>query len=254
MGSVRAGGRFLALIMTVYGLLVIFLAVRLLEWPWGRPITPCLTCLVCRASLTILGIRLKVEGQPTTHPAALVANHISWLDILALNAPQKIVFVAKREVRSWFGIGILARATGTVFIERKPGKVRDQQQQLASRLAAGDRLLMFPEGTSTDGMQVLAFKSSLFAPFLNPGIRESLHIQPVTVQYRAPPGEDPRFFGWWGAIVMGPHLLRVLRAKPGGAVRIRFHQPIPVLDFTDRKALAESCERVVRQGLHTAGS
>lgn len=246
---VRAGGRLLGLVAVIYGLLVVFLIIRCVEGLWSRPVSPRITRWACAASLAILGIRLEVEGQPATGPAAIVANHVSWLDIFALNAPQEIVFVAKREVRSWFGIGILARATGTVFIERHPRRVKTQQRQLAIRLDQGHRLLLFPEGTSTDGMQVLPFKSSLFAPFFSPDLVETIRIQPVTVQYQAPPGEDPRFFGWWGTIALAPHLLRVLRACPGGAVRVQFHPPVPVADFADRKALARSCEATVRAGL-----
>ncbi len=247
--NARAGGRLLALVAVIYGLLAVFLVMRSVEWPWGRPLSPRITCRVCKVSLAILGIRLVIEGRPGTGPRVIVANHVSWLDILALNAPQEIVFVAKQEVRRWLGIGLLARATGTVFIERHPGRVRQQQSLLTERLARGERLLIFPEGTSTDGLQVLPFKSSLFAPFLHPDLTATLRIQPVTVQYQAPPGEDPRFFGWWGSIALVPHLLRVLRARPGGAVRVRFHPPIPVADWTDRKDLARICERWVRAGL-----
>ena len=99
-------------------------------------------------------------------PSTVVANHASWLDIFALNAPQRIYFVSKDEVRDWPGIGWLARATGTVFIARKSREAGVQARLFETRMAAGHRLLFFPEGTSTDGRRVLPFKTTLFAAFL----------------------------------------------------------------------------------------
>ena len=249
MGPVRIILRCLALVVTIYGMLVVFWLARMVEFPWGRPFSPGITRMVCHASLRILGTSLVVNGKPMSQYGAVVANHVSWLDIFALNAPQDIFFVAKSEVRTWFGIGILANSTGTVFIERDPGKVKEQQSLFMKRLARGDRLLFFPEGTSTDGLQVLPFKSSLFAPFMTADLKDRICIQPVTIHYRAPPGEDPRFYAWWGSIEMGPHLLRVLAARSGGQVNVTFHQAVQASSYDNRKALARHCEQVVRSAM-----
>jgi 1-acyl-sn-glycerol-3-phosphate acyltransferase len=177
---------------------------------------------------------------------AVVANHASWLDIFALNAAQRIYFVSKSEVASWPAIGWLARATGTVFINRKGTEAKAQQEVFEARLRAGHRLCFFPEGTSTDAIRVLPFKSSLFQAFYTHGLDRVLFIQPVTVVYHAPPGKDPRFYGWWGNMAFGPHLLLTLAARRQGQVEVIFHPEVPVDAFPSRKELAAHCERVIR--------
>ena len=92
-------------------------------------------------------------------------------------------------------MGLGMAATGTVFIKRDPSQARQQTQVFQDRLLAGHRLLFFPEGTSTDGQRVLPFKPTLFQAFFAPGLRDEISIQPVSVIYHAPPGEEPRFYG-----------------------------------------------------------
>jgi len=237
VGALNAGG------------LVLMLVLRLVERPlFGahRPLTPYITQGVCKGSLAIIGLGVSIRGQPMEGGGAVVANHSSWLDIFVLNAPQRIYFVSKAEVANWPFIGLLARATGTVFIRRERREARAQAIMLRERLAAGHRLLFFPEGTSTDGLRVLPFKTTLFAPFLDDGLRADLAVQPVTARYHAPEGEDPRFYGWWGDMSMGPHLLKVLAAPRQGRVELTFHPPLHARDFGDRKALARVAEAAVR--------
>jgi 1-acyl-sn-glycerol-3-phosphate acyltransferase len=178
----------------------------------------------------------------------MVANHASWLDIFTLNALARIYFVSKAEVARWPGIGWLARATGTVFIERRASAAKAQRDVFHERLARGHRLLFFPEGTSTDGRRVLPFKSTLFDAFFDEAHREDVWIQPVTVNYRAPEGADPRYYGWWGDMDFGSHFAMVLAARRQGSVEVVFHDPVRVDDFDDRKALARHLEEVVARG------
>ena len=129
-----------------YGGLVVLLALRLVERPLfgeARPWTPHITQGVCRAAFAILRIGYVMRGEPMTTPGAMVANHASWLDIFSLNAAARVYFVAKSEVAAWAGIGWLARATGTVFIARKGGQAKRQQEMLEARLRAGHALLFF---------------------------------------------------------------------------------------------------------------
>ncbi len=249
MGWVRVALRGGMLGSLTYGALLILLLVRLVEWPLfgqARPVTPYITLFVCRAAFVILGLPLTVHGRSMTTRGAVVANHSSWLDIFALNAAQRVYFVAKSEVEGWPGIGWLARATGTVFIARKGSQSKRQQQIFESRLKAGHRLLFFPEGTSTDAIRVLPFKSTLFQAFYTDGLREGMHIQPVTVIFHAPEGEDPRFYGWWGDMDFANHLLKTLAARRQGRVEVIFHPEVPVAAFENRKVLAAYCERVIR--------
>ena len=229
--------------------LVLLVLLRLIERPLfgaARPVTPRISQFVCRAALVILRLPLVTRGTPMTHKGAVVANHSSWLDVFALNAVQRVFFVAKSEVAGWAGIGWLARATGTVFITRKGSEARVQQQLFEDRLRAGHRLLFFPEGTSTDARRVLPFKSTLFAAFYSHGLDHLLHIQPVSVTYHAPAGQDARFYGWWGDMDFVPHLMQVLIARRQGRVEVIFHPAVAVDQFPDRKALAAHCETVIR--------
>lgn len=248
-GWVRALLRGTALSVLVFGGLGLLLVLRLVERPrFGlhRPWTPRITRFVCRNALRILGMGFSTSGAPMRERGALVANHVSWLDIFALNACMEIYFVSKAEVASWPGIGWLARATGTVFIERDPRRAREQTLLLEERLKAGHKLLFFPEGTSTDGLRVLRFKTTLFQSFFSDHLRDFMQVQPVAVIYHPPAGEPPRFYGWWGDMAFGPHLLKVLAAPRQGRVELIFLPPVRVRDFAGRKALAAHCERAIR--------
>jgi 1-acyl-sn-glycerol-3-phosphate acyltransferase len=252
IGWVLAAIRAVALLVVLIAGLLILLALRLPERLWSgtrRPWTSRLTQGVCRLSLRTLGFRLTVRGAPLAGWGAVVANHSSWLDIFVLNACQPITFVSKSEVARWPFIGWLARATGTVFIERDPRKAAAQARLFVERIRQGDRLLFFPEGTSTDGMRVLPFKSTLFEAFFAEGLADVMAIQPVAVTYRAPKGTDPRFYGWWGDMSLAPHLLLTLAALRQGGAEVDLLPPIPVAAAGSRKALAAAAEAAVR-GAH----
>jgi len=249
LGWVRACLRGLVLGAVVFGGLGLLLLVRLIERPLcgvDRPVTPYITQGVCRSAFAILGMALLVRGPRMKARGAVVANHSSWLDIFALNARKNVYFVSKSEVASWPGIGWLARATGTVFIRRDPRDVREQVALFEERLQHGHRLLFFPEGTSTDGQRVLSFKPTLFAPFFSDSLVHDMRIQPVTVIYHPPDGTDPRFYGWWGDMGFGDHLLRVLAQRPQGKVELVYHPPVRVDEFPNRKSLASHLEAQVR--------
>ncbi len=251
-GWCRAVIRALPLAILVFGGLLVLLLIRMIERPFfglRRPVTPYITQFVCRGSFAILGIGYAIEGTPMRGAGAVVANHSSWLDIFALNAGKRIYFVSKSEVAGWPGIGWLARATGTVFIKRDRGEATKQITVFKDRLSAGHKLLFFPEGTSTDGRQVLDFKPTLFAAFFDPALADTMKIQPVTLVYRAPQDEDARFYGWWGDMDFAPHLIATLGARRQGSVTVVYHQPVKLTDFDNRKKLAKACETTVRDGL-----
>ena len=210
-----------------------------------RPVTGPWVQGICRLSLWLMGIRWTRRGLPMAGPGAVVANHSSWLDILVLNAAQPVFFVSKAEVAGWPGINILTRVTDTHFVTRDPRHARTQAAEFAHRTAAGHRLLFFPEGTSSDGRRVLAFKPTLFQAFLDPALPKGLAVQPVTACYHAPPDRDPRFYGWWGDMALGPHLLAVLSQVRQGSVTVTLHPPLPVAGQT-RKTLAAAAESAVR--------
>lgn len=243
--------RGLVLGSLVFGGLLLLLLVRLVERPiFGlhRPVTPYITQFVCRNAFWVLGMGFSTRGELMTQPGAVVANHSSWLDIFALNAKKRIYFVSKAEVAAWPGIGWLARATGTVFIERNPKRAKEQTELFEARLMAGHKLLFFPEGTSTDGLRVLPFKTTLFAAFFGEHLRDISYIQPVSLVFHAPKGQENRFYGWWGDMEFGPHLLKTLAAPRQGRAELVYHTPLKVADFAGRKELAAECEAIVAQG------
>jgi 1-acyl-sn-glycerol-3-phosphate acyltransferase len=252
LGVARAILRGTALV----GILLLGLAlsamIRLIEQPLyklHRPWTPHITQSVCRMAFVVLGMRHEVTGEPMRQAGAVVANHTSWLDIFALNARKRVYFVSKSEVATWPGIGLLARITGTVFINRDPRQARAQTEVFENRLLAGHKLLFFPEGSSTDGLRVLPFKSTLFQALFSENIRHDIFVQPVTVIYCAPNDQDPRFYGWWGDMTFGAHALQVLGAARQGRVKIVYHPPVKVDEFSDRKILAAHVETTVRDAM-----
>lgn len=251
MGWGRAIGRGVPVVALFLGGFVLLMLLRLIERPiFGarRPVTPHITRIVCRNALRVLGISFKVTGAPMTQRGAVVSNHASWLDIVALNAAQCVYFVSKSEVAGWPVIGLLARGVGTVFIRRNPRDAAHQKTTFETRLQDGHKLLFFPEGTSSDGRRVLPFKPTLFAAFFNHDLRDICSIQPVSLAYVAPPGEDAHFYGWWGDMDLGPHLKQVLGARRQGHIELVFHPAMRVADFADRKSLSAASELAVRDG------
>jgi len=250
-GWLRVVLRGVPLALLVFGGFALLLLIRLIERPlFGahRPVTPHITRGVCRAALWVLGIAFQVTGTPMRHPGGVVCNHASWLDIFALNAAQLVYFVSKDAVAGWPGIGWLARGVGTVFIRRRARDAGAQKTTFETRLQAGHKLLFFPEGTSSDGKQVLPFKSTLFAAFFSDDLRPASYIQPVSLRYVAPPQQPSHFYGWWGDMEFAPHLLQVLAAPRQGRIALVFHAPLRVAEFTNRKTLSAACEEAVRRG------
>lgn len=256
VGWLRVGLRGVPLVALVFGGLAVLLLIRLIERPlFGdrRPWTPHLVQWVCRGAVRLLRIRVNCRGTIMRHKGAFVANHSSWLDIFVLNACARVYFVSKAEVAKWLGIGWLARATGTVFIERKREQAAMQRELLARRLDMGHALMIFPEGTSSDGLRVLPFKSTLFEALYSVNA-DDLWVQPVTVSYHGPAQEDPRFYGWWGDMDFAPHLLTVLATGKAGRVDVVFHEPLAIDAFANRKELAKHTGTVVADGLNVAGA
>jgi 1-acyl-sn-glycerol-3-phosphate acyltransferase len=200
-----------------------------------RPITPWITKILCRLWCWILGLGRDMQGRASNQPGAFVANHVSWLDIIVLNACSCLYFVAKADIRHWPGIGLLAAITGTVFISRNRQKAGHDARFIQTRLQSGHKLLFFPEGTSTDGKRILPFRSALFSAFYAKGQADRDYtIQPITLAYHAPKGAEARFYGWWGDMEFGPNLLQILSAPRHGRVQVMFHTPLPCKDLPDR--------------------
>ncbi len=197
-----------------------------------------------RRLCVILGLRVQVDGRPAPG-CLLIGNHISWLDIPALGAQGEIGFLSKAEVRDWPLIGWLAETAGTHFIERRANRIHEISAMLHRRIAQGHTLMIFPEGTTSDGAEVLRFHPRLFAL-----AREArLEIQPVAIAYRrAADGQRDTVAPFIGDDTLLAHLLRVIR-HPGLTVEIRFLPPLPSVEETSRRALAERTRSAILDAL-----
>ncbi len=197
----------------------------------------------CRVACAILGLRVRRIGRPAPGPALFVANHVSWLEIIALGSVTPLGFVSKDDVRRWPLIGTLAAAVGTIFLRRGSARAAARVVSTATmRLAEGRSVAVFPEGTSTTGETVLAFKSALFeAP-----ARLGCDVQPVSVSYPRVPGR-PAVAPFVGLDALLPHLLRVL-AEPGIVVELTYAPALSGHGRT-REELAHAARAAVLDGL-----
>ena len=198
------------------------------------------------ALLQMLGVQLHVHGEPPlARPVMLVANHVSWLDICAINAAIMVRFIAKSEVRAWPVIGWLSAQTGTLFLERARRRDTARINDLvADAMRAGDVVGVFPEGTTTDGSQVLRFHSSL----LQPALLAAAEVQPVALRYARSDGSlcvEAAYDGdksLWDT-------LRLIVAQPAIHAHVWF---LPVLPAgADRRALAQAAHAVIAARLQS---
>lgn len=205
----------------------------------------------------LMGLDVVVRGQRADGPVLFVSNHSSYLDIIVLGSQIPGSFVAKSEVGSWPFFGLLARLQRTVFVERKArASVDKQRDDIGSRLDGGDSLILFPEGTSSDGNRTLPFKTALFAVAARRIDGRPLTVQPVSVAATRldgiPMGFAFRpFYAWYGDMDLAPHLWQAFRLG-GMTVEVEFHPPVTIDGFSSRKALAEHCHRVISDGVACA--
>ena len=191
-----------------------------------------------------LGVRLRVEGALTdSRPLLLVANHVSWLDIFAINAVHPVRFVAKAEIRRWPAIGWLCQRSGTLFIER--GRRRDAGRvslMMAQAMQAGDLVAVFPEGTTSDGTQVLRFHSAL----LQPALKSAAVVQPVALRFEEGDGTLCTDAAYDGDKSLWRSLCDII-ARPMIVARISF---LPVLHAQpDRRTLADAARTAIASRL-----
>lgn len=252
--SLRAGVRLLGFLLLNA---VMIFAYAVCVGPlrtWRRPIQ----VVWSKACYRLAGITVRVLGAPDrTGPALSVANHVSYLDIPVLAALIDGAFVAKSEVGTWPLFGTAAKLTGTVFVNRSGGEAMSQREDLIRRLTTGRGLILFAEGTSTDGSRVAPFKSSLFSIVERPPEAGKFVIQPVSIAYpryadgSALIGERRALYCWFGDAALIPHMVRMMAMK-GAEAEVRFHPPIRIDAPVHRKVLAKQAEAAVAAGVERA--
>ncbi|MEZ5871434.1 MAG: 1-acyl-sn-glycerol-3-phosphate acyltransferase [Nitratireductor sp.] len=241
--------------LCILSMTILMAPMQVLAARFSKPLSRKLPVIWHRIALWLIGTRVHVSGvKPTRRPLLIVANHVSWSDILVLGSVMELCFIAKAEVRSWPGISLLAILQRTVFVdrERRHDSAR-QADTIASRLGEGDAMVLFAEGTTGDGTRVGVFKSALFGA-AQAALREehlnAVTIQPVAIAYT-------RLFGmplgrfhqnrasWPGDVALGPHLFRYLL---DGAydVEVVFAPPMEFTQETARKQIASATHARVR--------
>jgi lyso-ornithine lipid O-acyltransferase len=238
-------GALAAVRLARFGLLLIasFLLLILpqLFWMAARPRMPSpFACLFLRILAFAAGLRVDIVGERPARSALIVANHISWTDILVLGGAARTAFVARADVRSWPLLGFLARLNATIFIDRTTRlEVTGQGESIMEGLRRG-RVVLFPEGTTGIGADVLPFRSALFTAAAD------CAVQPVALGY-VPLDGDLAGFAWEGDKTFLPHLFRVI-SSGGARCRVMMLPPIPAA-CGDRKTRAAEARRMIRAAL-----
>jgi 1-acyl-sn-glycerol-3-phosphate acyltransferase len=190
-----------------------------------------------RGVLASLGIHTRVEGRIPTQ-GLVVSNHLSYLDIVILSAAMPCFFVSKVEVKRWPFFGQAASAGGTIFLDRSSRSSANRvAAQITERLTSSMPVLLFPEGTSTDGREFLPFRSRLFLP----AVQAQAPITAAAVRYVLEEGAQERDLCWYGDAPFLPHLWKVLGSS-GFSAQIRFGQPQV---YVDARAAAQETHDVV---------
>jgi 1-acyl-sn-glycerol-3-phosphate acyltransferase len=247
----RAVARAAAFLVVTLVLLLLFVTVGALA---AAP-RDGLRRLWCRFCQWLLGLEVRYRGEPVSVCATLfIANHVSYLDIVLLGARVDATFIAKAEVESWPLFGAIGRAAGTFFIRRRWRDALVQRNTLASRLRRGESFILFAEGTSTNGLDVLPLKTSLLSVAEPWVLDRPIAVQPVTLAYRrlkdgtlVTAGNCQRY-AWFGEAALVPHLWAML-ADDGCVVEVVFGEPILSWAVTSRKVLGPEMRRALLREL-----
>lgn len=208
-----------------------------------------------RLTLFIFRIKINVIGNFSTQGHVIyVGNHLSYIDIPVLGGTIPATFIAKADVRGWPVFGTLATISRTIYIERNRSAALQAIEDIESSLTGGRSLILFPEGTSTRGTEVLPFKSSLFELFLNDKLKQKLSIQPFTLSILETDGkalktpEDMDIYAWHSNMELPPHLWALAKSK-GAKIQLEFYAPRAAKEYDDRKKFAHDCHVDVANAL-----
>ena len=247
--------RFVSFLLWTFACLAVYLP----WWAVSLRVSRAIRQFYFRGVARICGFRIQVRGVPlatdTHRPVLFVCNHSNYFDIPLLASVLPASFVSKAEVRQWPFFGFLAWADRTVFVERRRGAAAKGSDAIAERLRSGGSLVLFPEGTSSDGNKVLPFKSSMLSVAETPlPDGQPLVVQPLSFVYNRldgyPMGRGFRpFYAWYGDMELMEHMMRALSLGSVVGVDLVVHPPVTIADFKDRKALTNHCHDVVARGV-----
>jgi lyso-ornithine lipid O-acyltransferase len=210
----------------------------------------------------LLGVTVRVVGEPAHRtrdgrPVVFVSNHSSWLDVPVLGAELEACFIAKEEIARWPVISWIAALGRTVYVRRQRTSTARERDEMRVRLAAGDSLILFPEGTTSDGSRVLPFRSAFLSVAQLPATKDGKPpiVQPVSVVYDRlaflPTGRASRpVFAWYGDMDFGSHFWRLAQHR-GLRATVLLHAPLDPMAFPTRKALSQAIWTAVANGAAT---
>jgi lyso-ornithine lipid O-acyltransferase len=208
-----------------------------------------------RVLCSLLRIRVRINGEPVRDRAVLfVSNHISWVDILVIGSVTPIAFVAKREVASWPLVGVTAKLQRTVFVDRtRRHQTGEAVNEIVRRLNDGVSVVLFAEGTSSDGNRVLPFRSALLGAVEEAAAQDAaggLRIQPMSICYTGlhgmPMGRQHRpLVAWYGDLDFLPHIRAFIAQGVVDAV-VNYGTPLAIDGSADRKTMTKRLETVIR--------
>ncbi|WP_246856533.1 lysophospholipid acyltransferase family protein [Acetobacter vaccinii] len=222
------------------------------------------TRVIGKRAGTVGGIAARKRGE---RPVIYVSNHMSWLDVPILGTLLPSVFVAKGDIEKWPVMGLISKIGRTIFVSRQRSTTGRERDVMIRRMVEGDNLVLFPEGTSSDGSRVLPFMSAFFAIAKLPKLRDDRDtgqfpppyapgmtplIQPISLVYDQLDGlpisrlRRP-VFSWYGDMDLGPHVWQLLQWKHGRAT-VLLHEPLDPDLFPSRKALAQAAWKAVVDG------
>lgn len=214
-----------------------------------------------RVLCTLMRVRVRVQGEPVRNRAVLfVSNHVSWADIVVIGSISPVAFVAKREVRDWPLVGITAEVQRTVFVDRtRRHQAAEAVNEIVNRLHGGTSVVLFAEGTSSDGNRVLPFRSALLGAVEEAAARggpDGILLQPMSITYTGqqgiPMGRQHRpLVAWYGDLDFIPHIKTFIER---GAVdaNVSYGEPVRTDGTVDRKTMTKQLEDSVRRLLATS--
>lgn len=204
-----------------------------------------------RLTLFLFRIKVKIKGEEISKQNVIfVGNHLSYIDIPVLGGNLPAIFIAKADVRKWPVFGTLASISRTIYIERNRGAAMKCIQDIAKSIKDNRSLILFPEGTSTQGISVLTFKSSIFELFLDEKLKNNLILQPFTLTISSVDNHnilqptDNDIYAWHSDMTLPPHLWGLALSK-GANILLTLHKPLHAKDFADRKEFAAICHDIV---------
>jgi len=243
--------RAVSKLTSIFIVLILLLPSYIITFPFGNSFRRAFSYPFFKVCLICSGITVTIKGKkPGKDAKFYISNHVSYLDIPLLATVADGIFVAKADVSKWPVIGTLAKLSRTLFVSRKAVNTLKERNEIAKRLKSGEKIFLFPEGSSSNGQELLNFKPGLLSSALLPYTKSQMVIQPLSIIYG--PNNDQSIrdqYAWYGDMDLAPHVWNLLKSDIKQEVIIKFHPQTWPSSFQDRKTLAQWAHRQIKSGL-----